>query len=249
MLLMTGCAPQVHTKRFADLLDSYPQTSDPLRIRKLPASSAEVIPHRTDPDVYIMVHPAYSLFFRDTNKTDYSEAMFMLLKMQLDREARFMAELSREGKTLVLILPGDYETESVAPLAYTFYLNTTTMAGSSVYYVFSVSANNGTIPAEDMVNLYRFIQGTQPGKVLIGGGYIGRCQKEFYNQLTTYLDRTSAYIIPEISSISPADVSDKEAADIVDSLRQGDYTPIRRFIDKKADIGVNVLSLPKQRKM
>jgi hypothetical protein len=95
-----------------------------------------------------------------------------------------------------------------------------------------------------MATLYGFLQKVKATRLLIGGGYIGRCQREFYNQVTASVERVTAYIVPEISSLSPDDVSDREAAEILASLRQGDYTPVRRFIDKKSGGAAETIQLP-----
>jgi hypothetical protein len=97
-----------------------------------------------------------------------------------------------------------------------------------------------------MVNLYRFLQAVRASKVLIGGGYIGRCQKEFYAQFTTYYDRMQTYIIREISTISPEDVSVNEADLIANGIQHQDFASVGHFIDGKLGDDVNVLSVPPQ---
>jgi hypothetical protein len=62
--------------------------------------------------------------------------------------------------------------------------------------------------------------------------------------VSAYVDRTTAYIVPEISSISPDDISDQESAEILASLRRRDYTPVKLFIEKKSQGAANVLQLP-----
>jgi hypothetical protein len=131
-----------------------------------------------------------------------------------------------------------------APETYTAYLNAVTAGGSSVFYIYSESLSNGTIPTAEMVDLYRFLQSVKVGRVLIGGGYIGRCQREFYNELTAYYETTGSYIVPEISTISPEDISDEEAAAILRGIEGGDYGPVRKFIEKKLDRTPDVLFVP-----
>ncbi len=254
LFLFSGCAvgedSSLHLRRFSDLLIQYPQTDQPLKLRKL---SGAVRPAATrderSPDVYIMVHPAYSLFFRDGKHSRYPDAKYALLSRQFNNEARFIREAARADKILILVIPGDYGTESIAPLSYISYLNITAGTGQSVFYLPSESASNGTISMNDMLELYRFLNRSKAGKVLIGGGFIGRCQREFYNQLTVYFNKTTAYIVPEISTISPDDISESEAAKILASIEQQDYTPVREFIDKKLDKAANFLSIPQKREL
>ena len=60
----------------------------------------------------------------------------------------------------------------------------------------------------------------------------------------TYIERKSSYIVPEISTISPDDVTDEEAAAILASIREKDYTPVKKFIEKKTKGAANILPLP-----
>jgi len=63
---------------------------------QLTASSADAVPHFSrGKAVTIMVHPAYSLFFREERRSAYNEAKYDLLKFQLDNEARFIGEIAK----------------------------------------------------------------------------------------------------------------------------------------------------------
>jgi hypothetical protein len=234
-VISSGCAsPDSPSRQFGEILQQYPDAQEPLRIRMLSASSAnDVAPALQGKAVTIMVHPAYSLFFRDEHRNSYTEAKYDLLKFQLDNEVRFISEIARTENLLILVLPGNFQQDSIAPLSYTYYLNAAAGAGASVYYLTSETWNNGTLSMDSMVTLYGFLKKVGATRMLIGGGYIGRCQREFYNQVSAYVDRVPAYIVPEISSISPDDVSGRESAEILASLRQGDYGPVRKFIEEK----------------
>jgi hypothetical protein len=239
----------LHSRRFTDIIGSYPETQEPLRIRKLTGSSLSSLPDlQASSDIFIIVHPAYSLFFHDKNRSKYLEAKFDLMSAQLHNEAQFIADAARAGKIVILIVPGNYNAESEAPGSYTSYLNKTAGTGQSVFYLFSESANSGSISTDDMVNLYRFLDGAKAGKVLIGGGYIGRCQKEFYGELTTFFTKAASFIVPEISTISPDDISETEAKAILDSIKQHDYRLVKKFIDKKLE-NPNLLSIPPKKKL
>jgi len=112
--------------------------------------------------------------------------------------------------------------------------------------VLSENTSSGTLNMSEMVHLYVFLQALKvnQSRVMIGGGYIGRCQREFYTQLTTYLDRSVTYIVPEMSTISPEDITDSEAMAILGSLMQQNFTPVKQFIDKKTHGSANVSSIP-----
>ena len=246
LLAAAGCtASDTQAKRFTEILHRYPQSTEPLAIARLTASTADAVPPALrDKAVTIMVHPAYSLFFREENRSTYSDAKYDLLKFQLDNETRFIGEIAKTDNLLILVLPGNYQKDSLAPLSYTFYLNSSTKSSPTVYYITSETSSSGSLSMDTMVMLYGFLQRIKAGKVLIGGGYIGRCQREFYNQLTTYVDTIPSFIVPEISSISPDDVDTNEAREIVNSLQKRDYTPVKKFIEKKGQGKANVLHMP-----
>lgn len=242
--------PKSVSNHNVNILGRYPQTNEALFAQKLTASViSSAKPNPLSSDVYIMIHPAYSVFFRDLNKKQYSDATYDLLKKQFDNETKMIADRAMAGKSVILVVPGDYINDSVSPQSYVSYLNTVTAGANSVYYVLSETSSSGSLPVNEMVNLYQFLQSIKAGKVMLGGGYIGRCQREFYNQLTTYLDSSNTYLVPEISSISPDDVSEGEALMILSSLQRQDYSPVRTFIDKKTGGKANILSIPQKREL
>lgn len=247
---LTGCstgAPVLpEARRFSYTLSRYPETPDPLKIKKLTGTSFTALPKSPAPDVFIVVHPAYSLFFRDEHRSLYSEAKYALLLLQLETEANFIKEASQAGKIVILVVPGSYETESVAPRSYTSYLNSVAGAGEKTFILYSETASSGSISMNDMIDLYRFLDGVKAGKVLIGGGYIGRCQREFYVGLTGYFDKAPVYVVPELSTLSPDDITDQEAGKVLEGIRQQDYRAVRAFINKKLD-NPKLLSIPQKK--
>ena len=235
LTIFSGCATEsLPARQFAELLRLYPSSQEPLVVPTLgPASLAAVPEELKGKPVTVIVHPAYSLFFRDAHKNRHAQAKFDLLKVQLENEERFLRRISRTDHILLLVLPGDYRTESVAPLSYTFYLNRAVGGSRSVYAVYSETASSGAVPTNTLVSLYSFLSGIGTRTVLVGGGYIGRCQREFYTQLVAYVDNISFYVAPEISSISPDDISNKESLDILNGIRSGDYSLVDAFIDRR----------------
>jgi len=245
-VLAAGCvATDISAKPFNEILYRYPNSEEPLRVRKLTAASAaDVPPALQGKAVTFIVHPAYSLFFREERRSTYTEVKYDLLKFQLDNEARFISEIAKTDNLLILILPGNFQKESIAPLSYTYYLNAATGTGASVYYLTSRTWSSGSLAMDSMATLYGFLKNVGATRILIGGGYIGRCQREFYDQVTAYVGRVNAYIVPELSSVSPDDISERESMEILTSLRQGDYTPVRKIIEKMSQGAANLLPPP-----
>ena len=244
--LAAACAPpDPPSKRFGEILWRYPGTSEPLKVQTLSADAYAAIPPASrGKAVTIIVHPAYSLFFRDERRSTFTEAKYDLLKYQLDTEARFISEIARTDNVLILVLPGSYPKESIAPLSYTAYLNSLTGGSATVYAVYSETSSTGNLPMDTMVTLYGFLRSIKATTVLVGGGYIGRCQREFYNQMVAYVDKVRTYVVPDISSISPDDISDRQAVEFLDSIKQKDYEPVKRLIQKLTQGGANTLPLP-----
>ena len=246
LILLSGCvAESLAARQFGELLSRYPSTGRPLRIEEVaPAARVSVPAEARGRTVTIIVHPAYSLFFREEAASRYSDAKYELLKMQLESEERFMQKFAQSGKVMILVLPGNYVEASVAPLSYTAYLNRATEGSRTVYYVYSETANNGALPTETLVKLYSFLQGLETNRVIVGGGYIGRCLQDFYKQMVTYVDNISFYVAPEISSISPDDISDRQSREVLNSIRIGDYAPVTEFIRKRTKGSARTIPLP-----
>lgn len=253
LFLLASCAavvqsPDASERRYAEVLSRYSQTEEMLQVPRLTYGSRQAhSPDGRRQDVFIFVHPGYSFFFNNgMKKLRYRGAKFRMQEMQFSREARFIAEQARAGNIVILVLPGDFLAESIAPRSYTGYLNTMAPADASIFYVPSVTASNGNIAVDDMLVLYRFLQTVKARRVLLGGGYVGRCQREFHSQLTSYHDQVQTYVIREISTISPEDVSEDEASEIAAGLELADYSAVSSFLAKKLDEDTNILSIPQQ---
>jgi hypothetical protein len=246
LMLFAGCvAETLSARQFGELLNRYPPAVEPLRIGELTSATLEALPaDARGKTVTIIVHPAYSLFFRQEHRNRYTDAKYDLLQIQLEREEQFIREISATGNILILVLPGSYAQESVAPLSYTAYLNRAAGGSTTVFSVYSETANSGAVPTDTLVRLYSFLRGLGTDRVLVGGGYIGRCQREFYSQLVTYVDSISFYIVPEISSISPDDISDRESREVLDGIRTGDFSLVAEFIRKRTKASARTLALP-----
>lgn len=249
-LLLSGCVAGAYdhsSKRASDLQRYNPLVDGQLKLRRVTHDAIAGIQSANPPkNVFVIVHPAYTFFFRDEAKGKLSNAKYELANDQFTLEKTAIMAQAAAGSVVVLVLPGNFGADSSDPVSYVSYLNSMSDEGQHVYYVLSEASSTGTLPVDDMVSLYSFLQALKVStvKVMIGGGYVGRCQREFYNQLTAYLDRSLAYIVPEISTISPDDVSDSEAMAIFTSLQQQNFGPVKAFIDKKVGSNANVQSMP-----
>jgi hypothetical protein len=240
-----GPAPSASVGPLVDILKSFAPTGEPLKIKELPVNSQGAQPPVASAvDVYIIVHPGYGVFFQDLAKEKHAASKFLLLNKQFENEAAFISSRAAAGATIILILPGDFMTESISPGSFISYLNKIA-GGTSLYYMTSKTSSSGKIAKENMINLFAFLKSVKAERIMIGGGYVGRCQGEFYNDLTAYRSAEGTYIVPEISTISPVDISAQEAAAAFEGIELQNYSLVNRFIGNKAgNSAANIRSIP-----
>jgi hypothetical protein len=245
VLAVAGCAtvedPLSPSRQFTDIINSFPAAQDQLSfpdLTKIPALLTTTTP--TTPEVYVIVHPAYGVFFQSLGKENFAEAKYRLLKKQFETEKEFIAQRAAAGGTTILVLPGK-ATDGAFPAT---YLNKTAGAGNSVFFIYSETSSSGAIPQKEMLSLYYFIRGLRPARVMVAGGYIGRCQKEFYNELTNYIEKSQVFIVPQLSTISADDVTEQEAEQILNGLEKKDYSLVKQFIEKRLGPSAPTLPLP-----
>jgi hypothetical protein len=193
-------------------------------------------------EVYVIVHPGYSVFVDGVDKREYSLPRRALARSQYENEERFIEQKAREGKIVVLIVPPDGEGSRAVPPPYHPYLNRLADRNPSVFFTVSQTAKNGALAMEDMIVLYRFLDAIRARAVYVGGGYIGRCQREFADQLTRYFDASRTYIVPEASTVSPEDVAEREADAMLAAISRGDFAPVREFIGRRTGGTANIRS-------
>lgn len=252
-LTVSGCATANDqlspSRQFTDIIDSFPAEQEQLAfpdLTKIPAPQASTARPAPASEVYVIVHPAYAVFFQSLGKENFAEAKYRLLKKQFETERNFIAKQAAAGATIILVLPGK-ASDGAFPASYPSYrdyLNKTAGAGNSVFFIYSDTSSSGAIPQNEMMSLYYFIRGLKPTRVMVAGGYIGRCQREFYNELTNYIEKSQVFIVPQLSTISPDDVTEKEAELILQGLEQKDYTLVKQFIEKRTGASANMLPLP-----
>lgn len=189
--------------------------------------------------VYIIVHPAYYTFFHDSdpvpgtksgattpNAMDrfLSSAAYSgktrLMKAQEKVLRDFLEFVSTEKKLVIMVLPKGYKEYSAYKYKdsqdeYLRFLNEVTNESDSVLYLYSRKPSRGMLKAKDRKVLLKFLSAVQPKEVLLGGGYVGRCLDDFYRDLEQYYDEDNLYIVPEISAVSPADISGNMSSDVI----------------------------------
>lgn len=196
--------------------------------------------------VYVIVHPAYYMFFHskkpliERNPEDmglsigdiflqetYDKPIIRYMQEQSRNEKNFIEYVSMKGNLVILVLPRNYlqhpsysyGIESSERDEFARYLNEITNGSDSVLYMESNSPTGGKLLVSDQVMLFSFLSRVRADKILVGGGYVGRCQGEFYNYVTSYATTGNYVIVPEISVFSPEDISDKRAELLLNAER------------------------------
>lgn len=209
--------------------------------------------------VYIIVHPAYYTFFHDNDlfgndATEVAEQNAVdrfvgdaaysskgrLIRAQEKMLRDFLEYMSTEKKLVILILPRDYRHFGAYKFRkgrdeYMRYINDVTNESDSVLYLYSRKPNRGTLNEKDRRTLLKFLYAIKAKEILFGGGYIGRCLEDFYKDVEQYYSEERIFLVPEITAISPADVSSSVASDM---LKEDGTLDIARLSD---NIRMNVL--------
>jgi hypothetical protein len=190
-----------------------------------------------DGDAYVIVHPAFFPFFHYPKtvpvidqesflpKNNVVERLlhmkprdvkFALIQAQERRMRDFLEFMSTREKLVIVIVPRNYNKYRGYKYKegydeYTRYLNEVTNFSKSVLFAESRSPNRGYLTEEDGIRLMEFLLSVNAETIYIGGGYIGRCLEDFYVLLTEEFGREDIYVVPELSDISPREISKKMA--------------------------------------
>jgi len=183
------------------------------------------------------VHPAYYPFFqgeggqhadvsmnaveRFLREPSYSSKM-RLIKLQEKMLRDFVEYMSTDRKLVILVLPKDYGTFKAYKYRdgrdeYMRYINEITNASDSVIYLYSDHPYKGDLSEEERKKIVKFLYAVRPDSVLIGGGYIGRCLEDFYANMQQSYGLNKFYIVPEITAISPNDLTDSMASGMINA--------------------------------
>lgn len=189
--------------------------------------------------IYIIVHPAYYTFFggeafpssyapgvSQPNAMEWflGDASFSaksrLIKAQEKLLRDFLEYMSTERKLVLLILPKNYERYSAyrftnARDEYMRYINEITNESDSVVYLYSRRPNRGALLEDDRRRLLKFLFAVKVKQILVGGGYVGRCLEDLYKEVEQYYSADKIYVVPEITAISPVDVTYSLASDLL----------------------------------
>jgi len=186
--------------------------------------------------VYIIVHPAYYVFFQNTeilsSKKDaevfpteniverFYKKRFIFdppMKIMQQQEMllkNFLELMSTEKKFIILILPRDYKDY----LSYGYikgldeyarYINEATHATESMVYIESASYVQGNLLETDLNNLLALLEAVGAKTIMLGGGYVGKCLEDFYIDLIPKFGFDNLYLVPEITAISPLDLHEE----------------------------------------
>ncbi|HDO22776.1 MAG TPA: hypothetical protein ENH38_09450 [Nitrospirae bacterium] len=191
--------------------ERYTFSSDNFNIRKLgdiPRSEYNNYKKfASDGNAYVIVHPAYYVYIQngsdqgiDNDNMDNIVKNFMIGQVRKERE--FITAAAKTGKLVLLVIPGKWYSR-----AYIDYLNTITAGAQSVIFIESKSRNSGRISKNDLVKLKDFFLNLGVTNIVIGGGYVGRCQDHVYQRLSKAFGYDTVAIAPEISSFAPSDIS------------------------------------------
>lgn len=185
---------------------------------------------------YIIVHPAYYTFFQNPgilsskedavvfpkknlverfyDKTSFFDRPLKILQEQERLLRDFIELMSTDEKLIIIILPRDYRIYLGCGYIngldeYARYINEVTNQSKSVIYVESSEWNLGTLLDGDLKILLSFLDEVGAKSVMLGGGYVGRCLEDFYIDIQSKFGFNRVYLVPEITGISPEDLSDK----------------------------------------
>lgn len=191
--------------------------------------------------VYVIVHPAYYAFFHERgrsegalaegtpsprnalesflNEAEYSDKV-RLVKAQEKYLRDFLEYASTEKRLIILVLPGKYSSYEGYQFKgghdeYLRYLNEVTNESDSVIYMYSKKPNRGTLAEKDRKRLISFLYRIKATSVLVGGGYVGRCVEDFLKDMEQYYSEEKLYLVPELISVSPSDISSSLASDML----------------------------------
>jgi len=222
-------------------------------LRDIPQDALEELSKKFDgSEVYIVVHPSYYIFFHEKGRdilpdeqkslvetfveTEYGDTgVLYLMKEYQKAEMQLISSAKDKKRLVVLLIPGHYTTSSHYIFkdgqdGYAQYINGLTRDTDSVFYIESKSVNSGKMLEDDQKALLNFLSKIRAQKVYIGGGYIGRCQKDFYNFLSKAWSENNIAIIPEISAFSPEDLSDSTARMLLTSNMKLNSSVVNSFI-------------------
>lgn len=213
-----------------------------------------------DGAVYIIVHPAYTTFFNVPKKhldqvDDFdivprnaverllskpvNTARMALVQAQ-ERQIRDFLELkSTERKLIIIIIETAYMKNRQyrykdSTDEYMRFIDEATNESESVLYIES-KRGGGSLAEDDSVRLAEFLAAVGPTRILLGGSYVGRCLEGFYNSFTELYGESNVFVVPELSAISPNDLAQDTARQLLDQEGNVNAALSAEFIKKNVD--------------
>ena len=180
-------------------------------------------------DLFIIVHPGYYFFVQQKTARRQREkepVIYDFMLRQMANERHFVHRAAGEKLAVVLVLPGGRY-----PAEYVRYVNELTDGAETVVLLRSRNRNVGELPREENARLKATIAELGVRRVILGGGYIGRCQEHVYSAVSLFSDSLTVAIAPEISGFSPKDISEETLVWLTRKDGTLDFDEVAEFID------------------
>ena len=206
--------------------------------------------------VYIIVHPAFYVFFQDDQgdqqyslskknaverflEKPTSSAKIQLLKNQEKALRDFFEFKSISEKLIIVVLPGNYKNYRRyvfrnGPDEFARYINEVTNGSDSVLYLYSRKANDGRLLKKDLRLLLKFLDAIDPKEIMLGGGYFERCLESFYKRLSRASDK-NIYVVTDLTQLAPVDMGLFLAYRLLNKDGSVDREAFSQYIEKKLE--------------
>lgn len=185
-------------------------------------------------ELYIVVHPGYFIFFENDRVYPVQETIGGLpadnvvdrignaairdhqnLQIMVEEERfmrKFLEFMAAEKRLVLIAIPRNYrETMSLkSPEGldeYARYINDMTNGAESMLFMETETSGSGYMTKADQALLARFLKDSGVKRIMFGGGYVGKCIDNFYEQLKGFFQEGKTFLVPEISAVSPMDGS------------------------------------------
>lgn len=240
-------------------------------IQSLTADSRQILAkHAAAEEIYFIVHPSYFLFFHEDSfiasrdgslsvvqifidsVRPQSPPIIQLMKEYERTQMEFISSSKSKKRIIILILPGGYLNSKQyiyreGTDEYARYLNQIALDSDTLFYLESVNSTSGKLASDDQRVLQNFLKDIGAARISVGGGYVGRCQEEFYKYLLEIWPEDKLAIVPELSAFSPNDISDSTAKMLLTSEKKLNPWAAKYFLKngglKNLSSKVNIRSL------
>lgn len=213
---------------------------------------------------FIIVHPAFYTFFTRDPRISIKPSSNVLKQNVVERFYRhgirideslvvmqeqekvqrdFVEVITTEEILTIMVLPRNYAEGLKQEMTggrdeYARFVNEITNESESTLYIQSRSLDRGGLARGDMEILIEFLKAAGVKRVYVGGGYIGRCESEFYDSLNEAISEKGLnnsmrnYMVPEISAVSPEDLSPSWLKGLLNNKGGINFTSAARNLQK-----------------